>query len=158
MLVLRSHYLGATERLLFVKYVANLTMLLIACRVETYSHVRSAIESCSRRGWRQSTTRHPVCAAKTGQRTAIASQPRLVRQEAEAAVTTTTSSTAPTRRCESSSSNDDGGLSDSDPDVSTNDDGYSSEAEKQCGLIENENAGAKLANRNLSAYQPLRVW
>jgi hypothetical protein len=38
------------------------------------------------------------------------------------------------RRCEPSSSNDDGGLSDSDSDVSTDDDGCSSEAEKQGGL------------------------
>jgi hypothetical protein len=37
------------------------------------------------------------------------------------------------RRCEPSSSNDDGGLSDSDPDVSSDDDGCSSEAEKQGG-------------------------
>ncbi|MCJ1357476.1 MAG: hypothetical protein MMC33_007472 [Icmadophila ericetorum] len=35
------------------------------------------------------------------------------------------------RRCEPSSSNDDGGLSDSDPDISSDDDGCSSEAEKQ---------------------------
>jgi hypothetical protein len=38
------------------------------------------------------------------------------------------------RRCEPSSSNDDGGLSDRDPDVSSDDDGCSSEAEKQGGL------------------------
>ncbi|KAL5316367.1 hypothetical protein ACEPPN_015412 [Leptodophora sp. 'Broadleaf-Isolate-01'] len=38
------------------------------------------------------------------------------------------------RRCEPSSSNDDGGLSDSDPDVSSDDDGCSSEAAKQVGL------------------------
>jgi hypothetical protein len=38
------------------------------------------------------------------------------------------------RRCEPLSSNDNGGLSDSDPDISNNDDGCSSEAEKQGGL------------------------
>jgi len=38
------------------------------------------------------------------------------------------------RRCEPSSSNDDGGLSDSDPDISSDDDGCSSEAAKQGGL------------------------
>jgi hypothetical protein len=38
------------------------------------------------------------------------------------------------RRCEPSSNNDDGGLSDSDPEVSSDDDGCSSEAEKLGGL------------------------